>query len=351
MWAVVTLWLEMFRPFHLRDWGRLSRLSINSVPLNASLILTYPTSPVRGAIGHRLLRRNFPTFIWRDASSGPSAFAQLHMSKDRTQANVLWVGSSLDGGRVRKSAETWTHQAVWQALFDELAIYLGQRGVQHLIIEAREDSAEAGILREIGFANYSRQDVYKLEQAQPTSSSVAKLLTPRRRSDDWDIEKLHAHTVPHMIRIIEPHPSIHPDSWIYHENNELVAFANHRTGHSADWLQLMVRLEADADPTDIINDAIIFKPPAKGRPLYCSLRHYQSWLRTPLEKNGFRQIDSQVVMVRHTTQAVKTKVVSSLESVLQAQGATVKTVPYVRKSKRFKNEHRHAVAHPDHGQS
>ncbi len=259
------------------------------------------------------------------------------MSKDRTQGNVLWVGSSLDVGGItgwRKSAENWTHDAVWQRMFDELGIYLGSRGVQNLIVEAREGSAESDILNEIGFANYSRQDIYKLEQWQPTGNSVAKLLTPRRRSDDWDIELLHAHTVPNMIRMIEPHPVINQDSWIYHENGELAAFANHTTGRSADWLNLMLRMEADAPPEQIVRDAIIFKPPAKERPLYCSLRHYQSWLRTPLEQNGFQEIGSQVVMVRHTTQAVKRKVVNSLESVLQTQAA-VNTAPYVQKSEAF----------------
>ncbi len=328
----------MIRPFHLSDWGRLRRLSTNSVPLNASLILTFPTSPTGGAIAHRLLRRNFPTFIWRANGNGPFAFAQLHMSKDRTQGNVLWVGSSLEAGGLtglRKSAENWTHDAVWQSMFDELGIYLGSRGVQNLIVEAREDSAEADILNEIGFANYSRQDIYKLEQWQPTGNSVAKLLTPRRRSDDWDIELLHAHTVPNMIRMIEPHPVINPDSWIYHENGELIAFANHTTGRSADWLNLMLRMETEASPEQLVRDAIIFKPPAKERPLYCSLRHYQSWLRAPLEKNGFQEIGSQVVMVRHTTQPIKQKVVNSLESVLQTRTATVNTAPYVQKSDAF----------------
>ena len=330
----------MIRPFQLRDWGRLSRLSSQSVPLNASLILTFATSPLQGAVSHRLLRRNFPTFIWRASGGGPNAFVQVHMSKDRTQANVLWVGSSLDAGGMmrglRKSAETqtWTHEEVWQSLFDELGIHLGARGVQNLIVEAREDSAEAGILREIGFANYSRQDVFKLEQWQPTGNSVVKHLTPRRRSDDWDIELLHAHTVPHMIRVIEPHPKVNPDSWIYHDKHELAAFANHTTGHTADWLNLTMRMEMDADPAELVRDAIIFKPPAKDRPLYCNLRHYQSWLRQPLEKNGFRQIGSQLVMVRHTVQPIKTKVVSSLESVLKAHPSTVNTAPFVQKNQR-----------------
>ena len=322
----------MIRPFQLRDLSLLSRLDGNSVPLNASHILTNPTSPVYGALAHRLLRRNFPTFIWRSAGNGPVAFAQLHMNQARTQANMLWVGTILDAGRVmpslRKSAETWTHEAVWQALFDELAIYLGTRGVQNVIAEAREDGAEAGMLRNIGFATYARQDILKLEQWQPSDNSIAKLLTPSRRSDDWDIELLYAHTVPHMIRMIEPHPIINDDSWAYHEKNELVAFANHKAGRSADWLQLMIRLEAKADIDQLVRDAIIFKPPAKDRPLYCNLRQYQSWLRPALESNGFRQIGSQLILVRHTMQQKKQKIVNRLDEVLKAHNGAINTAPY-----------------------
>ena len=333
----------MIRPFQLRDWGRLRRLSDNSVPLNASLILTFPTSPLRGAVAHRLFKRNFPTFMWRDAATGARAFVQVRLSKDRTQAHVLWVGSlvgkkSAHSGQDNASqspngqTETTDHQNVWQSLFDELGQRLAMYGVHNLIAEAREDSAEATILREVGFANYSRQDIYKLESWQPNSNSVAKLLSPRRRSDDWDIELLYAHTVPNMIRLIEPHPPIDVDSWVYYEDNELVAFANHKVGRAADWLQLQVKLEMEASADQLVRDAVIFKPPSKERPLYCNVRHYQDWLGQSLQNNGFRPIGSQVVMVRHTVQQVKQRVVSSLEEVLQTGTARVNTTPYVQKA-------------------
>ena len=326
----------MIRPFQLRDWGRLSRLSANSVPLNASLILTFPSSPQRGAVLHRVLRRNYPTYIWRAEPSGPQAFVQLRLSKDWTQANVLWVGTSVAGrwrlpGR-EKSAEPWTQEDVWQTLFDDLGVYLGARGVHNLIAEAREDSVEAGLLREIGFANYSRQDLWKLEETQPVNNNVARLLTPRRQEDDWAIELLYAHTVPNMIRLIEPHPTIGSNSWVHYEGTDLTAYASYRDGRSADWLDLLVKLSADADIDQLVRDAIIFRPPSRERPLYCNVRHYQDWLQQPLENNGFQHIGSQVVMVRHTVQKVKRKVVNSLESVLQTNSGTVNTSPWVQKA-------------------
>ncbi len=327
----------MIRTFRLRDWGRLRRLSDNSVPLNASTILTFPTTPVRGAVGYRLLRRNFPTFIWKNANGGAQAFVQVYLCADRQKAHVLWVGSSVGkrGNKLHKldnQTETTAHQQIWQSLFDELGVYLARYGVHNLIVEAREDSAEAAILRDIGFAKYSRQEIFKLESWEATSNSAAKLFSPRRKTDDWDIELLYAHTVPNMIRLIEPHPPLTSDSWVHYEDGDLTAFASHKSGRAADWLQLQVKLEAKVSADQLVRDVVIFKPPSKERPLYCNVRQYQDWLGQALLNNGFRPIGSQVVMVRHTVNTVKKRVVSSLEEVLQNGQARVNTTPYIQKS-------------------
>lgn len=317
----------MIRPFQLRDWGLVQQLSQHSVPLNASLILLYPSSPVRAAISHRLLQRNYPTYVWRsDKAPSVQGYVQLRVDKGHSQANVLWVGSILS----KRPVEGWTHQRVWQGLFDELAVYLGQNGIQNVVAEARENSVESDILRDIGFANYTRQDLYKLELGVSLSAEMT-LLQNRQTVDDWNIEKLYAHSVPNMIRLIEPHPPYGEDSWVCYEDDELVTYAHVTTGRDAKWLRLYGNMNAKTDASDMIGEIVKEQSTsATIHTLFSSVRPYQSWLAAPLEKNGFQYLDSQLVMVRHTVQPIRASR-SSLEKLLATNGATARTTPIVHK--------------------
>ena len=93
-------------------------------------------------------------------------FVQLRIDKGHSQAHILWVGWKVG----KRFASAWPHVRIWQGLFDELAIALGKQGIQNVIAEARENSAESDILREIGCANYTRQDMYKLEHGARDSA-------------------------------------------------------------------------------------------------------------------------------------------------------------------------------------
>lgn len=320
----------MIRLFQLRDWGLVQQLGPHSVPLNASLILLYPSSPLSAAVSHRLLQRNYPTYVWRsDENALVRGFVQLRIDKGHSQANVLWVGWKVN----KRHATAWSHARIWQGLFDELAIALGKQGIQNVIAEAREDSPESDILRDIGFANYSRQDMYKLERQRRGNSAEISLLQARSTVDDWNIEKLYAHTVPNMIRLIEPHPPYGEDSWVHYEKNDLVTYAHVQSGRVAQWLNLYGNLNATADPSAMIGEIVKMMPPSPTRPLYSSVRPYQSWLEEPLKKNGFRYQDSQFIMVRHTVQAIRNPL-RSLEKLMATNGATARSTPIIHKQEK-----------------
>ncbi len=313
----------MIRPFGLRDIGLLYQLNDNCVPLNASLILTFPSPPLRGALLNFALSRNYPTYIWRSKDRRLQAFVQLRLSEDKTQAHVLWVGWQANGLVERVTQ-------IWRGLFEELGIYLGKRGVQNFIVEAREDSEEARILHELGFANYTRQDIWRLDR--PKSTPKTTIMRQRSTKDDWYIELLYAHIVPNMMRLIEPHPPMGEDSWVlFASDTELAAYAHIKEGSAANWLRLFVKMDDSADADKIVHDTVVFKPPSAEKPLYACVRQYQDWLQNALRRNNFSHFDSQVVMVRHTTQAIK-KPISSLEQVLATNGAAAKTSPIIQKS-------------------
>jgi hypothetical protein len=156
----------------------------------------------------------------------------------------------------------------------------------------------------------------------------------RSTKDDWYIELLYAHIVPNMMRLIEPHPPIGEDSWVLFVNDtELAAYAHIQEGSAASWLRLFIKMDDSADADQIVQDTVTFKPPSADKPLYACVRQYQDWLQNALRRNDFTHFDSQVVMVRHTTQTIKNPI-SSLEQVLATNGATVKTSPITHKCER-----------------
>ncbi|MGB1253442.1 MAG: hypothetical protein ACPG8W_22705, partial [Candidatus Promineifilaceae bacterium] len=164
-------------------------------------------------------------------------------------------------------------------------------------------------------------------------SAEMELLQHRRTVDDWNIEKLYAHSIPNMIRLIEPHPPYGEDSWVRYEQDELATYAHVTRGRDARWLRLYGNINAKTDVTNLIAEIVTSQQPTVARPLYSSVRPYQSWLETPLEKNGFQLLDSQLVMVRHTVQAIRSSR-SSLEKLLATKGATARSTRIIRKQEK-----------------
>ena len=309
----------------MRDWGLLNQLNNRSIPLNAALLLTHHSLPIRGAVLHRFFGRNYPTYIWR--SSGVKAFVQYRLNPERTQAHILWLGSaeSAHPHNVLASKDTW------QAIMGELTMRLAGAGVQSIVAEVAEDSPEQEILRDLGFATYTRQDIWSLDDNAYRPTFDKNVLATRTSKHDWDIELLYAHIVPNIIRLVEPHPPTGDDSWVLYEGHDLRAYAQIEPDHRGSWLNLFVSLDAKTDPKQIVRSILQQKAPAPDKPIFCSVRNYQEWLQLALEANNFVHRGSQLVMVKHTMQQIK-KSMNSLEQVLSANSATARTNPIINKS-------------------
>lgn len=324
----------MFRPFQLRDVALLRQLNDRSLPLNAALMLTQPSTPLRGALAHQLLRRNSPTYVWRPRGSSVKAFVQFKLNEDKTQAQLLWLGSAES-----KRRQVIATKEVWASVVQQLAIQLSQVGVHSLVAEVAEDGPEQVILRDIGFSNFSRQTVWTLTANDVIATYNGNLMQQRKRTHDWDIELLYAHTVPNMIRMIEPHPPIGKNGWICYEGHQLAAYANMESGRKGHWLQMFVSLDAKVDAKTIVSSIVQQNPPTPDMPIHCVLRNYQEWLHSALEHSGFQHRVSQAVMVRRTVQHVQ-KTESSLEKVLQGNRARAQTTPIIHKSQNGSSKRR-----------
>lgn len=320
----------MIRSFQLRDVGLLRRLGQQIIPLNAEIALTRNPHPLRTALAQLVFGGEFSTFVWRPPDGKAAGFAQLSLHEEATNAHILYLGSAEDGDHSQPINAT-----IWLSMLDQLLVEAGRRGIHNVIAEVREDGPELPILRQAGFAVFTRQDIWMLKGAPKPVAPAAQLpaLHAPRSPDDWEIQLLYTHIVPHMIQLVEPYPPDGEFCWVVREQQEVGAYINLTPGPEAHWLQLWVHPNAKVDAAHVVAGALRENRPGRNQPVFCCIRRYQSWLQTALKRNGFEYWGSQAVMVKHTVSHVK-KPVLSLEALLEAetQTTTAHTSPIISQS-------------------
>jgi len=169
-----------------------------------------------------------------------------------------------------------------------------------------ETGPELPILRQAGFAVYTRQDIWVLDAAAtlPAAPAATLRLQPRLDKDDWDIQLLYANTVPRLVQLVEPLPPASVGKcWVQRdENNELAAFVQIHEGTVATWLRFYLHPGAEHEAEQILQAALAVRSIRPEQPVYCCVRRYEGWLPSALERAGFRLWGSQALMVKHTVQ-------------------------------------------------
>lgn len=305
----------MIRPFHLRDLALVYRLSEHSVVLQAESSLTTSPRPVRRALISMLVGGQSSTYVWKSADRDAVAFAQVRWEEGETSARLACLAAQADGDGENEARQI--NEDVWLCLLDQLVAELGSRGVHGLIAEVSETGPELPVLRRAGFAVYTRQDIWMLDQLLPDDGP--NILQPREAIDDWDIHVLYSNMVPRLIQSVEPDPPLGKgQSWILREGDELVAYININGGSAASWMRVLLHPNAHSTADDVIRAALRVKPASPTYPMYCCLPRYQSWLSVSLERVGFHLLGSQAVMVRHIALHVP-KPEAAMPGVLEAQ--------------------------------
>ena len=319
----------MIRPFTLRDLALVSRLSENAVSLHTESALTHNAHPVRDAL-ISMISGDYPTLICKRGEGGATGFIQLQVQESSPHAHIFFLGchnrnahenGDDNGLRVKEST--------WLALLDQAVAEMGSRGIYSLAAEVSETGDDLPILRQAGFVVYTRQDIWILDRIDEDLHSTL-LLSQRQSEDDWDIQLLYANTVPRLVQLVEPLPSLtEGEGWVLREDGELVAFVHIHNGPIASWMRLFVHPNADSWAQDILAVALHRAMPTPTHPVFCCVRRYQSWLHGPLERTGFSLQDSQAVMVKHMVQHQK-KGWSETTAVLETNGIPA-SAPLVRR--------------------
>ena len=317
----VTLSL-MVRPFSLRDWSLLRRLSDEGTLLHAESALTRSCQPLRGALFNMVTRGDAATYVWRAENGDSSGFVQLLLPPGQPHAQLLCLGATpVDGADAEHSSRI--NEDAWFFLLDGAVAAIGQRGIHSVIAEVEETGPELPVLRQAGFAVYTRQDIWCM--AGPAPSAGDNQLQLVTEADEWDVEWLYAHTVPPLIQLVEPTPPQEGQDWILREGDDLVAVVNLRDGRAATWMRLFIHPNAQARAGEIVAAATTLARPQPDHPVYCCVRRYQSWVQSALLQSGYALCQSQAVMVRHVVKSIEKKA-AELGARLQTQPAHQSTM-------------------------
>lgn len=316
----------MIKSFTLRDIPLVHRLSEQGIVFHAESALTQDVRPLREALVHMLIGGQFPTYVWKDDTGDGVGFAQLRQDEDESHAHIICLGSTIGD-------DNTPDEAVWVPFLEQLTAEAGRQGMHSLIAEVNEDGDELPVLRQAGFAVYTRQDVWVMHR--PTDKEVdnshekSQTLIPATSVDEWDIHLLYANTVPRLIQLVEPVPPTHlQDVWILREKDELAAFVHFKDGSAATWLRVYIHPNAQTRGDEILEMAAKVRPPKENHPLYCCVRRYQSWVQTNLDKVGFEYLNSQALMVKHTVRHTR-KLSPALKDQVQTEGVPARRHSFV----------------------
>ncbi len=287
----------MIRPFDLRDIPLIRRLSEHGIPMHSKAALADGVHPLRDALLN-IVGGEFPTFICKSNDSGTDGFIQLHQEKgEEPRARLRYISPSGDG----KLIET-----IWFALLDRAVQEAGQQGIHTVIAEVEETAVALPILRQAGFAIYTRQDIYRLASLPDAPSAPLPTLTMRQKSDDWDVQLLYANIVPRLVQMLNPDPPASRNGgWVLREGGELAAYVHLHAGSDATWIRLFIHPDVISSVDDLLTAVLQLVPGKETHPVYVGVRRYQGWQQAPLERAGFERVQSQAVMARHTTRQVK----------------------------------------------
>lgn len=331
----------MVRPFTLRDLALVRRLSEQGISLHAESALADELHPLRGAIASLVVGGKSPTFIYKAEERESTGFIQLVIEENKHHAHVLYMSPSFEpAADIGLPGGLEIKEGIWLALLEEAVSEVGRLGIHSLVAEVSETGPELPVLRQAGFAVYTRQDIWLLDvQGDHLRSEKTTIhLLPYLSTDDWDIQLLYANTVPQLVQLVEPDPPLmNGDGWVLRdEHNELAAFVHVHEGSAATWLRFFIHPSAESDAAEIVRTALYYEVERRQKPVYCCVRRYEGWLPAALERTGFYIWGSQAVLVKHTvhhSRRTEPQLAVNLES-----GGMPATSPFIRRYPIVTNE-------------
>lgn len=185
-------------------------------------------------------------------------------------------------------------------LVEALAIQAGKWGAFNLLAEVDEDSPAFITLRKAGFSVYARQRVWQLPFTGTQENEFTSQWQPVSAGDEVSIRNLAQLLAPPIVQSAELFPSNRAAGLVYYQSGEIMAYVENAFGPRGIFLlPLLHPAIEDVGGLLLGLDRHLF--PLFMRPVYLSVRSYQAWIESALEKLEWRASQSQALMVKHLT--------------------------------------------------
>lgn len=309
------------RTFTPIDLPLIHRLVPQGVCLDSATALTHGIHVVEDAVmgALPLADLGMPTFVLREGDGG--YVAQFRHKNGEPHAHIVFIAPSLRNHGAEMG---------WLRLLNAMVAAAGRRSAHTLRGEVTETGDEFVLLREAGFATYTRQEIWRRDPGPLPARDKDKksnVLRPGSDLDAFALAGLHVAIVPRMVRQAEPAPDAR-QGWLYEHKGRIGAHVAVQEGKTGIYVQSLFRPDLSAEEVERILAAVLANTPrAEKLPVYVRVPRYQEHIERPLESVGFAPGESQAVMVRHTTRRVENyavKPVHALESIIVTSGPPVK---------------------------
>jgi hypothetical protein len=319
----------MIRPFDIRDVSVVQRLTSLARPLACELVAVDGVYPLREAMRSYVSggRDHAVVLVERDLDHNIEAFGLMYVLPTVDDSNGAAAIRRAALVLMAPHAQSDELVEAWMYLAQEFASEAAQRGVHHVVAEVPEAGGEIDALQGAGFAPLIQQDVLKLANVGDLETAPEILgLREQTREDEPLIRALHLRAAPKMTYQAELSFDLLREThrmdrgFVLMRSNELVAHVSVRQGRRGFGMQTLFRPEAEADAKPMLQHALGNLLAGARRPIYVTVRQYQSWLLPVLDELGFAHMTSTTLVVRHTAARVHQPVWSKAA----IEGAVVK---------------------------
>jgi hypothetical protein len=173
-------------------------------------------------------------------------------------------------------------------------------GALHLVAEVDHKLPLLESMKSWGFGVNAWQDIWKLDHQAPSpeNKELHAEWCPLPEVDWWQAVHLLQSVIPPLSQITDLPPRYRSRFWVCHQADRIIAFADVRHGPQGIWIQPTFDPEVSR-VSDLVADLVNSLPARLSRPVYLSIRSYQSWLFRSIELMDVEYIGHQAILVKH----------------------------------------------------
>jgi len=308
----------LIKAFQVQDLFSVAVLQKQGQVLDLVERLVHPRSPLQAALLAIVLPSHLATstfiFDHADETEHSRGLIQTRGRLGRPEQDVVFLGPALEYGN--------GSHALWQRLLTHVCVKAGESGNHRIYARLEHDSDAVQIFKNVGFSAYAEEAVFCLEPTRfPTKPQDTLGLRKQVVADSWSLQRLYAAVTPRAVQFAE---GLAQGQWqlhnrpldnrgrrygyVWEREGEILAALHIRSGKAGYGLKLLVHPDVEDQVNALLQAALSLIQPARGglkKPVYSSLRTYQSELGLVLADYRFQKIATQVVMVKHTTVRAK----------------------------------------------